>query len=73
MGICCKGNCASGLIYVLTTHVEPVDQYLRTFSWNKVKYRADRPLPELADMLQKVWYIWPGSSIGDCVFAEMMG
>ncbi len=34
--------------------IEPVDQYLRTFSWNKIKYRADRPLPELARMLQEV-------------------
>ena len=34
--------------------LEPVDQYLRTFSWNKVKYRADRSLPELADVLHKV-------------------
>lgn len=33
---------------------EPVDQYLRTFSWNKVKYRADKPLGELIDLLQKV-------------------
>lgn len=34
--------------------VEPVEQYLRTFTWNKVKYRADKPLSELTDMLQKV-------------------
>ncbi|PWY89802.1 vacuolar ATP synthase subunit C [Aspergillus heteromorphus CBS 117.55] len=32
---------------------KPVDQYLRTFSWNKVKYRADKPLGELIDLLQK--------------------
>ncbi|EAW07754.1 H(+)-transporting V1 sector ATPase subunit C [Aspergillus clavatus NRRL 1] len=32
---------------------KPVDQYLRTFSWNKVKYRADKPLAELIDLLQK--------------------
>ncbi|KAI9790246.1 MAG: Vacuolar ATP synthase subunit C [Peltula sp. TS41687] len=32
---------------------KPVEQYLRSFSWNKVKYRADRSLAELADMLQK--------------------
>ncbi|KAJ5246783.1 hypothetical protein N7468_001766 [Penicillium chermesinum] len=31
----------------------PVDQYLRTFQWNKVKYRADKPLAELIDLLQK--------------------
>lgn len=24
--------------------VEPVDQYLKSFHWNKVKYRADKPL-----------------------------
>jgi V-type H+-transporting ATPase subunit C len=33
---------------------EPTDQYLRTFSWNKVRYRADRPLSELIENLQKV-------------------
>jgi V-type H+-transporting ATPase subunit C len=33
---------------------KPVDQYLRTFQWNKVKYRADKPLAELIDLLQKV-------------------
>ncbi|KAI9882784.1 MAG: hypothetical protein M1823_005463 [Watsoniomyces obsoletus] len=32
---------------------KPVDQYLRTFTWNKVKYRADKPLSEISDMLQK--------------------
>lgn len=38
----------------LCCDVEPLDQYLRTFSWNKVKYRADRPLAELIDLLQRV-------------------
>jgi V-type H+-transporting ATPase subunit C len=33
---------------------EPVDQYLRTFQWNKVKYRADKPIADLIDSLQKV-------------------
>lgn len=37
--------------------IEPVDQYLRTFSWNKVKYRADRSLGELIDLLEKVGII----------------
>ncbi|KAI7787048.1 vacuolar atp synthase subunit c 1 [Diaporthe eres] len=32
---------------------KPTDQYLRTFSWNKVRYRADRPLGELIENLQK--------------------
>ncbi|CAG8141907.1 unnamed protein product [Penicillium olsonii] len=32
---------------------KPVDQYLRTFQWNKVKYRVDKPLAELIDLLQK--------------------
>ncbi|KAI9928842.1 hypothetical protein ASPWEDRAFT_36647 [Aspergillus wentii DTO 134E9] len=36
-----------------TVNDKPVDQYLRTFSWNKVKYRADKPLAELMDLLQK--------------------
>lgn len=33
---------------------EPVEQYLKTFHWNKVKYRADKPLGEIIDVLQKV-------------------
>ncbi|EFW13922.1 Vacuolar ATP synthase subunit C [Coccidioides posadasii str. Silveira] len=36
-----------------TVNDKPVDHYLRTFSWNKVKYRADKPLSELIDLLQK--------------------
>lgn len=36
-----------------TVNDKPVEQYLRTFSWNKVKYRADKPLSELIDLLQK--------------------
>ncbi|WEW55841.1 Vacuolar ATP synthase subunit C [Emydomyces testavorans] len=36
-----------------TVNDKPVDQYLRAFSWNKVKYRADKPLSELIDLLQK--------------------
>jgi len=32
---------------------KPTDHYLRTFQWNKVRYRADRPLGELIDNLQK--------------------
>jgi hypothetical protein len=40
--------------FELTGVIEPVEQYLKTFSWNKVKYRADKPLAELIDLLQKV-------------------
>ncbi|KAF4630109.1 hypothetical protein G7Y89_g8040 [Cudoniella acicularis] len=36
-----------------TVNDKPVDQYLRSFNWNKVKYRADKPLAELIDSLQK--------------------
>lgn len=32
---------------------EPTDHYLRNFQWNKLRYRADRPLGELIDNLQK--------------------
>lgn len=31
---------------------EPTDQYLRSFQWNKLRYRADRPLVELIENLQ---------------------
>ncbi|CZT48047.1 probable H+-ATPase V1 subunit c, vacuolar [Rhynchosporium secalis] len=36
-----------------TVNDKPADQYLRTFNWNKVKYRADKPLAELIESLQK--------------------
>lgn len=32
---------------------KPLDQYLKSFSWNKVKYRADKPIAELISLLQK--------------------
>jgi V-type H+-transporting ATPase subunit C len=35
---------------------EPTDQYLCNFSWNKLRYRADKSLGELLDTLQKVSY-----------------
>lgn len=31
----------------------PVESYLQSFQWNKVKYRADKPIAELIDSLQK--------------------
>ncbi|TID21461.1 ATPase V1 complex subunit C [Venturia nashicola] len=36
-----------------TINDKPVEQYLRSFQWNKVKYRADKPIAELVDSLQK--------------------
>ncbi|PNY25945.1 V-type proton ATPase subunit C, partial [Tolypocladium capitatum] len=32
---------------------KPTDQYLRSFSWNKIRYRADKSLGELVDTLRK--------------------
>ncbi|KAF2967166.1 hypothetical protein GQX73_g6356 [Xylaria multiplex] len=32
---------------------KPTDQYLRSFSWNTVRYRADKPVGELFSGLQK--------------------
>ncbi|KAL2259700.1 hypothetical protein VTK26DRAFT_6524 [Humicola hyalothermophila] len=32
---------------------KPTEHYLRSFQWNKVRYRADRPLGELIETLQK--------------------
>jgi V-type H+-transporting ATPase subunit C len=32
---------------------KPTDQYLSNFSWNKIRYRSDKPLSELIDTLQK--------------------
>ncbi|KAL8371018.1 hypothetical protein RB595_001052 [Gaeumannomyces hyphopodioides] len=37
----------------LTGLPEPTDHYISSFSWNKGRYRADRPLGELIDTLQK--------------------
>lgn len=33
---------------------EPVEHYLKSFSWNKVKYRSDRSIAELMDSLHRV-------------------
>jgi len=49
----------------LTRSTEPVDQYLRSFQWNKVKYRADRPIAELIDLLQKVGTTLPKLTSAD--------
>ncbi|KAI1269198.1 vacuolar ATP synthase subunit C [Xylariaceae sp. FL1019] len=32
---------------------KPTDQYIRNFAWNKVRYRADKPVGELVSNLQK--------------------
>ncbi|KYK55963.1 vacuolar H+-ATPase V1 sector, subunit C [Drechmeria coniospora] len=32
---------------------KPTDHYIRNFGWNKMRYRADKPLGELIDVLQK--------------------
>ena len=45
--------CHKTLIYS-PLFLEPVDQYLRTFQWNKVKYRAEKSIADLIDSLQKV-------------------
>jgi len=36
-----------------TFEKEPPDQYLRNFSWNKVKYRVEMPIGELINTLHK--------------------
>ncbi|KAL1973600.1 hypothetical protein VTN31DRAFT_6235 [Thermomyces dupontii] len=47
------GNDEEQIRRMKTVNDKPPDQYLRTFQWNKVKYRADRSIGELADMLEK--------------------
>lgn len=37
---------------MLTTE-EPVENYIQSFTWNKVKYRADKPIGEILQSLQK--------------------
>lgn len=41
------------------SYTEPIKQYLHTFSWNKVKYRSDKPIAELVDTLRKVHAVQP--------------
>lgn len=36
-----------------TVNDKPAEQYLKSFHWNKVKYRADKPLGEVINTLQK--------------------
>ncbi|KAL8782717.1 MAG: hypothetical protein Q9213_005141 [Squamulea squamosa] len=36
-----------------TVNDKPAEQYLKSFHWNKVKYRADKPLGEIIDTLHK--------------------
>ncbi|KAL8904455.1 MAG: hypothetical protein Q9207_003253 [Kuettlingeria erythrocarpa] len=36
-----------------TVNDKPAEKYLKSFHWNKVKYRADKPLGEIIDTLQK--------------------
>ncbi|RKF65861.1 V-type proton ATPase subunit C [Golovinomyces cichoracearum] len=36
-----------------TVNNKPADQYLKSFSWNKHKYRTDKPLIEIIDSLRK--------------------
>ena len=45
---------AEQLVQLLTMEIEPAEQYLKSFHWNKVKYRADKPLGEIVVTLQKV-------------------
>ncbi len=50
-----KMHCRSRtLLKLLTWESEPAEQYLKSFHWNKVKYRADKPLGEIVETLQKV-------------------
>jgi hypothetical protein len=43
-----------GSIELITYGTEPTDQYITNFSWNKIRYRADKSLGELIDTLGKV-------------------
>ncbi|KAL8726855.1 MAG: hypothetical protein Q9181_005909 [Wetmoreana brouardii] len=36
-----------------TVNDKPAEQYLKSFHWNKIKYRADKPLGEIIGTLQK--------------------
>ena len=39
---------------VMRTRTEPVDSYLQSFQWNRVKYRADKSIAENLAALQRV-------------------
>ena len=45
---------AKPVLQQLTGELEPAEQYLKSFHWNKVKYRADKPLGDIVVTLQKV-------------------
>ena len=47
-------NNAAHSLQLLMWRLEPADQYLKSFHWNKVKYRADKPLGDIVVTLQKV-------------------
>lgn len=47
---------------------EPTDQYLRTFSWNKVRYRSDRPMAELIETLQKVRWLFEATKLEATIY-----
>lgn len=49
--------------YTERAPTEPLDQYLSNFSWNKVKYRADKPIAELISLLQKVQHPLPSHGL----------
>lgn len=47
--------CSRFCLRLLTLRIaEPTEQYLNGFTWNKLRYRSDKPLSELIDTLQKV-------------------
>lgn len=39
---------------VLMPSLEPPESYLRSFQWNRVKYRSDKPLGDIFEALNKV-------------------
>lgn len=39
---------------IVSTEIETIDNYLKTFQWNTMKYRTDKSLVELAEILNTV-------------------
>ncbi|ORX82623.1 ATPase, V1 complex, subunit C [Basidiobolus meristosporus CBS 931.73] len=50
----------------LTVNEKPVDHFLKSFQWNSMKYRADKPLKEIAELINQ-----EGSSIDSSMKAKM--
>ncbi|ORX89653.1 ATPase V1 complex subunit C [Basidiobolus meristosporus CBS 931.73] len=57
---------AAQLEEALTVNEKPVDHFLKSFQWNSMKYRSDKPLKEIAELINQ-----EGSSLDSSMKAKM--